>query len=121
MTDSKSKTVSIPVFAHSNQRTWLDMSGRVIAAEKKVVKPAEKRIEWEASVVDTATDTEVKEYPTLSGDVTVPGGEDADYAVEQAYINKCRFLDGSKPDIAQLEKNVMAGIWEIHVKTPEPA
>jgi hypothetical protein len=124
MMQSMTKNVATPVFLRPPRRTWLNASGQVVTPQKSVPKapPPAKMVEWEACVVDTATDKEIPDYPTLKGETTVSNTDDPDRELTAAYINKCRYLDNSaKVDMALLEKNIAAGIWEVYIKTPEPA
>jgi hypothetical protein len=122
MTTSSVNKVSMPVRVRPTHRTWQSVNGKVVTAEKvEPPAPAQTSVDWEAHVVDTATDTDVAHYPTIAGTVSVAEGTDPSGDIEAAYIVQCKYTDGDKLDVDKLIKNVQAGIWEIHHKVPEPA
>jgi hypothetical protein len=121
MTESPMKKIATPVFMRSMHRTWTNASGRIVTAQQEAPKaPTVKTVKWEASVVDTATDHPIESYPTLTGETTVTSDVDSDREVTTAYINKCRFVDGEKPNVTLLQQNLNAGLWDIDIKTDEP-
>jgi hypothetical protein len=101
------------VHLRRNTRTWLTTAGQV--AEKKLRRRAPRSsVEWEAHVVDTATNQAVKDYPHLHGtDVfDVSDAHESD-EITKLYIERCRFVDGEKLDIKLLQENLNAGVWTV--------
>jgi len=122
MTTSSVSKAPMPVRVRPTHRTWQSVNGKVVTAEKvEAPAPTLTSVDWEAHVVDTATDTDVAHYPTVTGTVNVPEGADPSSDIEAEYIVRCKYADGDKLDVDKLIKNVQAGIWEIHHKVPEPA
>lgn len=122
MTDSTMKKVATPVLPRKNmRRTWLNAKGHVVKnLPVKQEEPAVVTIEWEAKVVDCATDQVVDAYPSLAGTLKLSPSDDQDRAVTLMYMDRCRFLDGAKPDVEELQQKVNGGIWDVDVNIKEP-
>lgn len=119
---SNAKTIFTPLtlYHRPNRRVMVTPQGGVMLPSRPGTKA---QIAWEGFVVETATNDPVAVYPTLSGsDVIHSNRGQAGQEIVQLYIDKCRFVDGVKPDIELLQKNVNAGVWEVatQVKGTKP-
>lgn len=115
MRNSSATVAGLPVHIRRHTRNWLTTTGEV-AEQRMPRRPVlHSTIEWEAHVVDTATTQEVKDYPHLCGRDVVPhySAEQENDEVVKLYVDRCRYVDGPKPDIKTLQDNVNAGVWSI--------
>lgn len=122
MKDSTMKHVAMPTSLRANRRTWLTVTGKVVA-DAPDAPPADKltEISWEAEVIDTATETRVESYPVIESNSTVSEHADVTAKLQHTYINMCHLRDNEKLDVELLTNNVNAGVWAINVilLTPE--
>jgi hypothetical protein len=102
-----------PVVLHHPHRTWLNIKGQVVAGTAPTTHDEPVTLKWTAKVLNADTDQPVDTYPELSGEVTVHTHSNRDIAIEDAYCQKLRFVDGSKPDVELLKTNLNLGLWLI--------
>jgi hypothetical protein len=120
MNDSNKVMTALPLYLRRNKRTWLTVGGEVVDSSKASQPAPRTRVEWEATVVETTTNQAIEQYPRLTGnDVVRSDDGHSEQEIAQLYIEKCRFIDGVKPDIDLLKNNVNAGVWSISTEIKE--
>lgn len=119
MTSSRATMATAHLF-RPKRRVWVNRLGHVLSDQPSAVAPIalpapSKEVEWDAHVVDIATQSVVDAYPRMSG--LEPSAEDNEMRsnISAQYIDKCRFAD-KQPNLQELKDKVAAGVWEIHIE-----